>query len=69
MIRIAIAGFQHETNTFGLTRAAYRDFETADSWPGMLRGEAVISGTRGINLPIAGFVGAAFKHPEIEIKC
>lgn len=59
MRRIAVAGFQHETNTFGATRATYADFEQADAWPGLLTGEDVITGTAGINLPIDGFVDAA----------
>lgn len=65
--RIAVAGFQHETNTFGVSKAQYRDFEIADSWPPLLTGNAVLSGTRGINLPIAGFVAAAQSKSELEV--
>ncbi|WP_409996786.1 M81 family metallopeptidase [Leisingera aquaemixtae] len=57
--RIAIAGFQHETNCFGTTKAGLAEFEMADSWPAMLHGDAVIAETRGMNLPIAGFASAA----------
>lgn len=57
--RIAIAGFQHETNCFGVTKAGLADFEMADSWPELLRGDRVIRETRGMNLPIAGFAAAA----------
>lgn len=57
--RIAIAGFQHETNCFGITRAGLPDFEMADSWPAMLHGLGVIEQTQGMNLPIAGFAAAA----------
>ncbi|MFK7943339.1 MAG: M81 family metallopeptidase [Paracoccaceae bacterium] len=57
--RIAIAGFQHETNTFAPGLTVYRDFEIADSWPRMLHGADVISETQGLNLPIAGFAEAA----------
>ncbi|MEM1299376.1 MAG: M81 family metallopeptidase, partial [Pseudomonadota bacterium] len=57
--RIAIAGFQHETNTFAPGRTGFRDFEVADSWPGLLRGAEVIDETRELNLPIAGFARAA----------
>lgn len=67
MPRIAIAGFQHETNTFGVTKAGMHEFEIADSWPELLRGDAVISGTAGINLPIAGFAAAAQKDPTVEL--
>jgi len=57
--RVAIAGFQHETNTFGTTLADFHEFETADAWPPLLMGDEVISGSRGINLPITGFVEAS----------
>ena len=67
MTRIAIAGFQHETNTFGATRAGYADFEMADSWPGLLRGSEVIPGTDGSNLPLAGFVREARQDQTIEL--
>ncbi|MEY8838637.1 M81 family metallopeptidase, partial [Cribrihabitans sp. XS_ASV171] len=59
MARIAVAGFQHETNSQGIGRAGLVEFEMADSWPGLLTGPEVIAATRGMNLPIAGFVSAA----------
>ncbi len=67
MPRIAIAGFQHETNTFAVTKAGLSEFQIADSWPQMLHGADVLSGTVGINLPIAGFVAAAAGHPSIDL--
>ncbi|MEQ8666341.1 MAG: M81 family metallopeptidase [Rhodospirillales bacterium] len=67
MKRVAVAGFQHETNTFGATLAVYADFEIADAWPPLLRGADVLSGTRGINLPMAGFVSAAEAAGDIDI--
>ncbi len=66
MIRIAIAGFQHETNSFGPGRADLAAFEMADSWPGLLRGADVVTGTRGMNIPIAGFAAAAARHARVE---
>ena len=57
--KIAIAGFQHETNCFNPTHTGLVEFEMADSWPEMLTGSEVISKTMGMNLPIAGFSGAA----------
>ena len=57
--RIAIAGFQHETNTFAPGPTPYAAFEMTDSWPALLRGAEVITGTHGLNLPIAGFADAA----------
>jgi microcystin degradation protein MlrC len=38
MARIAVGGFQHETNTFAPHRAAWDDFARADAWPGFVRG-------------------------------
>ncbi|NBP95393.1 MAG: microcystin degradation protein MlrC, partial [Gammaproteobacteria bacterium] len=58
MKNILIAGFQHETNTFGPSQATFAEFLEADGWPGLLTGDEVINGTRGINLPIAGFIEA-----------
>ncbi len=59
MSRIAIGGVQHETNTFAASRATFEDFVHADAWPGLCRGAALIEATRGINLPISGFVEQA----------
>jgi microcystin degradation protein MlrC len=59
MARIAIGGFQHETNTFAPAKATYGDFEMADGWPGLTRGGAVLEEIRGMNLPLAGFVERA----------
>lgn len=57
--RIAVAGVQHETNTFAPFTAGVDEFAMADSWPGLLWGDAVIDGTRGMNLPIAGAIARA----------
>jgi microcystin degradation protein MlrC len=58
-MRIAVGGFQHETNTFAPTKADYAAFEQADSWPALSRGDALFDAVAGINLPIAGFIEAA----------
>ncbi len=58
-MRIAIAGFQHETNTFVDTPTTLSDFEQADSWPELLWGQDVLDKTQGMNLPIAGFAKTA----------
>ncbi len=64
---IAIAGFQHETNSFGYGTAGMTEFEMADSWPALVEGDAVRDGTRGLNLPIAGFIEAAEASERIEL--
>jgi len=57
--RIAVGGFQHETNTFAPSKARYEDFERAGGWPGLTAGPALFEAVAGINLPIAGFVEEA----------
>ncbi|MBS0520844.1 MAG: M81 family metallopeptidase [Proteobacteria bacterium] len=56
MARIAVGGFQHETNTFAPQQATWADFERADAWPPLLRGPELIGGVEGFNIPIAGAV-------------
>jgi microcystin degradation protein MlrC len=58
-MRIAVGGFQHETNTFAPQSAAYADFEAPDAWPGLVRGTELFDAVAGINLPAAGFIAAA----------
>lgn len=67
MKRIAIAGFQHETNTFAANLTGYSEFEKPDSWPGLLIGNNVITGVAGINIPITGFVDAATRAEGYEL--
>ena len=59
MARIAVGGFQHETNTFSPTLATLEEFEKHDGWPGLSRGEAMFDAVAGINIPIEGFIQAA----------
>ncbi|MDJ0631261.1 MAG: M81 family metallopeptidase [Rhodobacter sp.] len=66
-MRIAVAGFQHETNTFAPGSAGFEQFRLADSWPGLLQGTEVVSGTRAMNLPIAGAVAALEGIEDVQI--
>jgi len=59
MARIAVGGFQHETNTFSPVLATFADFEAPDAWPGLTRGSSMFEAVAGINLPAAGFVQEA----------
>jgi len=59
MARIAVGGFQHETNTFAPQKATYDDFVKHDGWPGLTQGPALFDAVAGINLPITGFIEAA----------
>ncbi len=67
-MRIAIAGFQHETNTFVAGETTLADFEQADSWPALISGHEVVEVTRGMNLPIAGFIKAANAIPGTVVE-
>ncbi|WP_119458805.1 M81 family metallopeptidase [Rhodospirillaceae bacterium SYSU D60014] len=59
MARIAVGGFQHETNTFAPSKARFADFERGAGWPGLTAGPALFETVAGINLPVTGFVDAA----------
>ena len=59
MARIAVGGFQHETNTFAPVKADFEAFAQADAWPPLIRGDGLFDAVAGINLPLAGFVEAA----------
>ena len=59
--RIATEGLQHETNCFKPKETTLAHFEMADSWPRLLEGYEVVTQTRGMNLPIAGFIDAALE--------
>ena len=56
---IAVAGFQHETNTFAPHLAPFEAFERADSWPGLTIGEPLIETMAGLNIPLTGFIDAS----------
>ncbi len=58
MARIAVAGFQHETNTFAPLKADLAAFEARSDWPPLCRGERLLSEIDGVHLPITGAVGA-----------
>ncbi|MCC3306270.1 M81 family metallopeptidase [Sneathiella sp. HT1-7] len=66
MKRIAIAGFQHETNTFAEKKADFDAFAMAKDWPALCEGDALIEKVSGFNLPIVGAIDC-FSKEEIEI--
>jgi len=55
---ILIAGFQHETNTFAPSKAAYENFERGEGFPLMSRGADVLA-LRDVNIPAGGFIRTA----------
>ena len=58
MARIAIGGFQHETNTFAPSPADYAAFEAGGGWPGVKYGEPIFAALEGANIPAQGAVQA-----------
>jgi microcystin degradation protein MlrC len=57
--RIAVGGFQHETNTFAPHLATLEAFERADSWPALTIGEPLFDTMQGLNIPLPGFIERA----------
>jgi microcystin degradation protein MlrC len=57
-MKILIAGFQHETNTFAPTKASYTSFIQGEGFPPLARGVDVMA-LRDVNVPIGGFIKAA----------
>ena len=58
MARIAVGGFQHETNTFAPSKADYAAFEAGGGWPGAQYGEPMFSAVEGANIPAEGAIQA-----------
>ena len=58
MARIAIGGFQHETNTFAPSKADYAAFEAGGGWPGVQYGDPLFAAVEGANIPAAGAITA-----------
>lgn len=57
-VRVLIAGFQHETNTFAPSKAGYLNFEQGEGFPQMTRGSQVLT-LKDVNLPVGGFISEA----------
>jgi microcystin degradation protein MlrC len=62
MRRIAIAGFQHETNTFSPQKTTLQDFIQADNWPRLLSGSEIFTEMHDLNIPLSGFIHQAQQY-------
>ena len=62
MARIAVAGWQHETNTFAPVKADFSAFEQAGGWPGLSRGREMFDAVEGVHLPITGAMEILDRH-------
>ena len=56
-MRILVAGFQHETNTFAPSKTTYEDFLRGGAFPALVRGPDLLA-MRDVNIPMGGFVRA-----------
>ncbi len=61
-MRVFIAGFHHETNTFAPTKADWAAFNRGDCFPALTTGPAIISTFLNRNFGIGGFINAAREH-------
>ena len=62
-MKILIAGFQHETNTFAPSKADWGSFVQGGGMPGMTHGSDILD-FRGINIPVGGFLEAMRGGPH-----
>jgi microcystin degradation protein MlrC len=63
-LRILIAGFQHETNTFAPSKTRYDDFARGGAFPAMARGADFLA-MRDVNIPAGGFIRAMEREAEL----
>ena len=64
MARIAIAGLQHETNTFASSQTKLTHFVRQGAWPAMTRANDIFEVSKGLNIPILVFIVNC--HHKIE---
>ena len=62
-MKILIAGFQHETNTFAPSKADWDDFVQGGGMPCMTHGSDILD-LKGINIPAGGFLDAMYGGPH-----
>jgi len=65
--RIAVGGFQHETNTFAPSQATLNAFSRGGAWPPFAHGEAMLAGLSGANLPATGAI-STFRQAGFAIE-
>jgi microcystin degradation protein MlrC len=63
-LRILVAGFQHETNSFAPSPTTYEDFVRGGAFPALTRGADVLH-MRDVNIPIGGFIRAMEKRADL----
>ena len=61
-MKIAVAGFQHETNRFSPVQTSCQDFVQEDGWPGLTQGRKLWDVFLEANIPLGGFLQYAKQH-------
>ena len=63
--KVAIAGFQHETNSFSPIPTTLADFIRMDGWPGLTGPADLVETFRDVNIPIGGCIGHLEGRAEV----
>ena len=58
-MKIYVAGYQHETNTFAPSKADWAAFNRGESFPAFITGQPMLDSLRGVNIPLGGFMEVA----------
>jgi microcystin degradation protein MlrC len=58
-MRIFVAGFQHETNTFAPSKADWPAFESGSAFPAYSAGDAMLERLGATSMPMGGFIRSA----------
>lgn len=66
-MKVFVAGFQHETNTFARYPTVWADFGKGDFFPAHSVGPAMLDRLRGGGMPLSGFMDKA-KAEGIELE-
>ena len=61
-MKIFVAGFQHETNTFAPSPADWAAFNAGSAFPAFTRGPAMLDALGGTSLPMGGFIREALRR-------
>ena len=61
-MRVLVAGFKHETNTFASNRADWAAFERGESFPKPTHGDAMLEMISKVDVSASGFASVAKRH-------
>src|SRR5437899_8653407 len=61
-MKIFVAGFQHETNTFAPSPADWAAFNAGSAFPAFTRGPTMLDALGGTSLPMGGFIREALRR-------